>query len=97
MKRVLLLAMVIFTFATIVKSQNILSGNVQDQYKKPFIGVKVTIQGVKGVEAITDNLGNFDIEVPPTGKVLVFTYDQMDTVKQGIGKKTYFRFRWGRC
>ena len=75
--------------AQFVFAQNMISGNVIRENKKPLTGVKVTIEGVKGTEATTDQLGNFDIEVPLTAKILIFSYEGMKTQKIGIGKKSF--------
>jgi hypothetical protein len=79
-----LLVTINFTFA-----QNMISGNVIRENKKPLPGVKVSVEGVQGVETSTDKLGDFDIEVPVTAKILIFSYEGMKTQKIGLGKKSF--------
>jgi hypothetical protein len=82
--------LIIFFFAgQLVISQNLISGNVSRENKKPLPGAKVTIEGVLNVEETTDQSGNFDIDVPLTAKTLVFSYEGMQTQKVSIGKKSF--------
>jgi hypothetical protein len=88
-KRIFPILIVFVFFSQFSISQNLISGNVLRENKKPFMGVKVTIEGVPNVEALTDQLGNFDIEVPLKATNLIFTYNGMKTQKIGIGKKSF--------
>ena len=88
-KRLFPILIVLVFFSQLSISQNLISGNVTRENKKPFVGVKVTIEGITDVESITDQLGNFDIEVPLKATTLVFSYDGMKTQKIGIGKKSF--------
>ena len=73
-KRIFTLLICLLFAGQFVFAQNMISGNVIRENKKPIPGVKVTIEGVNGVEALTDQLGNFDIEVPVTAKILIFSF-----------------------
>jgi hypothetical protein len=88
-KRIFPILIFLVFFSQFSISQNLISGNVIRENKKPFVGVKVTIEGVPNVEAVTDQLGNFDIEVPLKATNLVFSYNGMKTQKIGIGKKSF--------
>ena len=82
--------LIIFVFVSqFVICQNLISGNVIRENKKPFEGVRVTVDGVPDKVETTDQSGNFDIEVPLTAKILVFSYEGMKTQKIGIGKKSF--------
>jgi hypothetical protein len=84
----LLLVLALF-FCQFIFGQSLISGNVIKENKKPFPGVKVYVDGNESISAVTDNLGNFDIDVPLTAKILVFSYEGMKIQKIGIGNKNY--------
>lgn len=70
-------------FSMSVSAQNILvKGNVVDENNEPVIGATVTVQGTK-IVAITDIDGNFSIQAPSNGK-LVVNYIGMTPYTQNI-------------
>ena len=90
MDRKIVSVLIILVFASqFVIGQNLISGTVIRENKKPFVGVKVAIEGVQDAETTTDLLGNFDIDVPSTVSVLVFSYEGMLTQRIPIGKKSF--------
>src|ERR1043165_795591 len=72
-QRLLLSAIFIFISAFVFAQDIIISGNIQDENKKPMIGANVrekeTVLG-----PATDDAGNYSIKVPADAKTLVISY-----------------------
>ena len=87
--KLLLLFLCAFSFSNSFAQNKIVSGIIKDDGGHPLIGATVTVKNTK-VTTASDNLGAFRIEVPPTGKVLVFSYVGMQSRKVPIGASSTY-------
>jgi len=65
----------------------VIKGTVSDDKGVTLPGATVTVKGSQ-VRAITDVNGKYSIDVPASGKILVFTFIGMDAQEVLIGSKT---------
>jgi TonB-linked SusC/RagA family outer membrane protein len=65
----------------------VIKGTVSDEQGVTLPGVTVKVKGTS-VGVITDVNGNYSIQVPPSGKTLVFSFIGMQTREISIGSKT---------
>ena len=65
----------------------VIKGTVTDDKGVTLPGATVAVKGTQ-VRAATDANGNYSIQVPATGKVLVYTFVGMQTREVAIGNKT---------
>lgn len=85
-KRNLLAALLLFISAALFAQDKIrISGNVQDDKKQPVIGANVVLKGTT-VGTVTDDAGNYSLEVPAEGGTLVISYVGM--TEQNFAIKT---------
>jgi TonB-linked SusC/RagA family outer membrane protein len=73
MKRLLLLFLAVFVAAGSLLAQRTVQGAVTDDAGEPLIGATVIVEGTT-IGTVTDNDGNYTIEVPEGYNSLVFSY-----------------------
>lgn len=57
-----------------VLAQNIVSGTIKDKDGKPLPGASIKAKGATQVQAISNNLGEYTINIAPTVTALLFNY-----------------------
>ncbi len=87
--KLLLLLLCAFSFSTSFAQIKTVSGVVKDDGGNPLIGATVAVKNTKATTA-TDHAGAFQIEVPPNGKVLVFSYVGMQSHEVTIGASSTY-------
>ena len=98
----LVLVLVLSSLATLVAQRSI-TGTVTDDQGEALIGATVLVEGT-GVGTVTDIDGNYSLQVPAEGKVLVFSYTGYSSLELEIGASrcsrccyVYGRDRPGGC
>lgn len=84
MKRLSLLVMTVFCALGMAMAQKTVSGQVVDDSGVPLIGANVVVKGTTA-GTVTDFDGNYTLDVPAGGTVLVFTYTGYSTQEIEIG------------
>ncbi len=83
----LLLGVVMFAPAADEKTR--ISGKVIDEQREPVIGATVMVKG-ENAGGITGMDGEFALEVPSSGSILVISYVGCQTVEVPVGSQTLF-------
>ncbi len=73
MKQLLLTAQIILLVVCTAMAQRTVTGKVTDANREPLIGANILVQGT-AVGTTTDLDGNYSIQVPADGKVLMISY-----------------------
>jgi len=74
MRSKLLLCVLLFLSFTLVAQQNItITGKIRDENKQPLPGATILVKGTS-TGAVTDNDGNFTLQVPADAKTLIASY-----------------------
>ncbi|SEL74148.1 TonB-dependent receptor [Parapedobacter koreensis] len=71
---------------TQLPQQRLITGSVTDETGSPLEGVTVTVDGTSAATT-TNAQGNYRIQVPETGTILVFTIVGFEALKQPIGDR----------
>ncbi|MCG8327135.1 MAG: SusC/RagA family TonB-linked outer membrane protein [Chitinophagales bacterium] len=71
-KLLLIMPLILFTTMALIAQRSI-SGSVTDEKGEPLIGASIVVKGTAS-GTITDIDGNYQINVPPEGKFLIFSY-----------------------
>lgn len=72
-KRILLSAIFFFISVCIFAQDITISGNVQDEKKRPMPGANVLVKGTT-IGTTTDDAGNYTLKVPKDSKTLIVSY-----------------------
>jgi len=93
-KRVFLLLIVaihlcISTIAATARQTKIVSGTVVDEQNQPIVGATVIVKNTT-TGTVTDLQGKFELTVPNTAQILVFSFTGMKTVEVAIENQTVF-------
>jgi TonB-linked SusC/RagA family outer membrane protein len=70
-------------------AQRTVTGSVLDKDQLPITGANVVVKGTQ-IGAITDGLGKFTIDVPPTGTILVISFIGYTSQEVPIGTSSVF-------
>ena len=71
-------------------SQRTITGTVYDaEFNEPLIGANVFVKGAQ-IGTVTDFDGNFDLEVPDSAQILVFSYTGYQSQEIAIGDQSEF-------
>src|SRR6185503_7595193 len=94
MKQLLLLAMMMCALVTVSAQTRKISGHVlDDKTGNPFAGVSITQSGTTN-GTTTDRNGNFNLQIPSTGKVILnITYSGYASQDVTINKQTTITVR----
>ena len=84
MKKLSLLLLMVFCTVGLALAQRTITGQVIDDADLPLIGANVVLKGTT-VGTVTDFDGNFSLDVPETGGVLVISYTGYSTQELEIG------------
>ena len=82
----LVLGLMLFCISAMV-AQSTVRGTVTDQSGEPLLGASILVKGTS-VGTVTDLDGNYTLNVPAEGKVLVFSYTGFNTQEVEIGNQT---------
>jgi len=94
MKKIFLICTILFFCIQIVSAQTTITGKVTfKKDKSPIEGAAISVKGYKIPSVITDNKGNYIINIPAGAKVLEASYTGMQTQTQVIGKKKTVNFK----
>jgi TonB-linked SusC/RagA family outer membrane protein len=85
--KLLVLFVCAFSFTTTFAQNKFISGTIRDDSGNPLIGATIAVKNTK-VTTVSDHLGAFQIQVPPNGKVLVFSYVGTQPKEITIGSST---------
>ena len=83
----LVLGLMLFCIGTILAQT--VSGSITDSKGEPLLGASILVKGTS-VGTVTDLDGNFSLNVPPEGKVLVVSYTGFTSQEIEIGSQTTF-------
>ncbi|ATL47768.1 SusC/RagA family protein [Chitinophaga caeni] len=75
-----------------VAQQKKISGKVLDNQSNPLPGATILVKNTQ-VATISDENGNFSLNLPAGGKTLVITYIGMETQEVEVGAKTSFNIQ----
>ena len=87
MKRLSLVFTMTLVFIGMTMAQRTVTGNVTDVSGEALIGASILVQGTSN-GAVSDIDGNYSLEVPATGEVLVFSYTGYATQEIDLGAST---------
>ncbi|ETZ20658.1 SusC/RagA family TonB-linked outer membrane protein [Pedobacter sp. V48] len=78
--------LVLLVISSVAFAQSVVTGTVSDKENNTLIGVTVSVEGTN-LKALTDGSGKYSIQVPQTGKRLIFSYVGMESLTVEIGGK----------
>ncbi|HEX6333929.1 MAG TPA: TonB-dependent receptor plug domain-containing protein, partial [Flavisolibacter sp.] len=87
MRKILFMLMALFCMTTVSWAQRTVTGRVTDERGNPLPNVSVQVKGTS-VGTVTTENGTYSLNVPASGRVLVFSYADMTTEELTIGQQT---------
>ncbi len=87
MKKIILLFSLFLSFSALFAQQKSVTGRVTDENNDPIPGANVVIKGTT-VGIITDNDGNYKIQVSETGKILTFSFIGFEPQDVNVANKS---------
>ena len=87
MKKLSLLLLMVFCTVGLALAQRTITGQVIDNADLPLIGANVVLKGTT-VGTVTDFDGNFSLDVPETGGILVISYTGYSTQETEVGSSS---------
>lgn len=87
MRKILCLGVVLLLMTTLSWAQRTVTGKVTDDKGIPLPNVSVMVKGTN-VGTVTNNDGTYSLNVPANGRILVFTYADMNSEEVTIGNQT---------
>lgn len=92
--RVLLVFLCVFSLFTSYAQGRTISGTVSDTSGLPLPGASVAVKGTR-VVTVTNNAGQFTLNVPPNGKTLVISYVGMADKEAQLGNSSTINISLG--
>lgn len=87
MKKVYLLLMCVLFLSAQLLAQRSISGKVTDEKGNPMADVSVQVKGTS-TGTVTKNDGSYSLVIPATGRMLVFSSVDMETIETLIGSQS---------
>jgi len=79
--------LMVFLYTEVYAQQRVISGSVTDRNQEPVVGATVVVKGT-AVGTVTNNEGEYTLNVPATAEVLSFSFVGMRTQEVNIDDRT---------